>query len=636
MWACHHLEGILGNYCKLGVFFLLGFIALYVAHILKFDSPSNNVASVWVVDDNVKIGPIRGNVIEKNRYRNVIKNRYKNQNHIWDGSNRVVSLKGARNEYVAFQIVIEGPGKKLSNICVEATDLIGPTIIQSEKNISLYKEWYVNVETPSWVIKSLGKGWYPDALIPLGKNGMKDRLEIPGPVNNVPGQQNQAVWVDIYIPKTAKSGEYTSIILVKSESGELFEELNINLFIWDFSIPDQKNIDAYVGAYGNFEEKWSEEKRLRAYQLAHQHRLTIGACYIKPELSIKSGKLINIDWSSYDQRMEKYLDGSAFTEQYGYSGPSEGIPISFILLPFDNHNNHSWPLDNRLAHTKEYENIFIQAGKEFQTHFNEKGWAKTRLTSWFNGLDEFDLDQLEDVEYFGKLIKKCGNRKIEYRIDIDDFPSMGPDMLMERLGPLVDIWNFQGRAFDHKRAKIIQERYNSDIWFYQAPEPFVGTELIDGETIGLRTWGWIAWKYELDGFGPWSAFNKSIIGWDNPITYRVGDRVWNGDGLLIYSGEKFGLVDEVFPSIRLKSFRRGIQDYEYMALLTKIFNMGRPLANEIVNSIMKEALVYKKRNDTIHKGRWSHRAEGWSNARIKLGDTIHSKIMSNSSKNIHN
>src|SRR5205807_6766340 len=44
---------------------------------------------------------------------------------------------------------------------------------------------------------------------------------------------------------------------------------------------------------------------------------------------------IQFDWTSYDARLGKYLDGSAFTEKYGYSGPGYGVPTELLILPFD-------------------------------------------------------------------------------------------------------------------------------------------------------------------------------------------------------------------------------------------------------------------------------------------------------------
>ncbi len=77
------------------------------------------------------------------------------------------------------------------------------------ESVELFKEWYLNITRRSAQDYSLGTGWYPDALIPAtrwsGKLFPKSYIlpfDIPDLLNNIgPEQQNQAVWVDVYVPK---------------------------------------------------------------------------------------------------------------------------------------------------------------------------------------------------------------------------------------------------------------------------------------------------------------------------------------------------------------------------------------------------------------------------------------------------
>jgi hypothetical protein len=66
----------------------------------------------------------------------------KESNLIWDGSARRVSLKAARDETVAFQIVIERTGEKLSNVMVAPWELTGPKGAKvSLDSVDLFREW---------------------------------------------------------------------------------------------------------------------------------------------------------------------------------------------------------------------------------------------------------------------------------------------------------------------------------------------------------------------------------------------------------------------------------------------------------------------------------------------------------------
>jgi hypothetical protein len=72
----------------------------------------------------------------------------------------------------------------------------------------------------------------------------------------------------------------------------------------------------------------------------------------------------------------------------------------------------------------------------------------------------------------------------------------------------------------------------------------------------MRAWCWRAWLGGADGIVPWNTI-RGMEAWDRaePLT-------------VFYVGRKFG-VDEPFPSLRLKAFRRGQQDMEYLLLLAR-------------------------------------------------------------------
>ena len=73
---------------------------------------------------------------------------------------------------------------------------------------------------------------------------------------------------------------------------------------------------------------------------------------------------------------------------------------------------------------------------------------------------------------------------------------------------------------------------------------------------GMRAWCWRAWTTGADAIVPWNTV-RGMEAWDRaePLT-------------VFYPGRKFGL-NEPFESLRLKAFRRGQQDVEYMILLAR-------------------------------------------------------------------
>ncbi len=74
--------------------------------------------------------------------------------------------------------------------------------------------------------------------------------------------------------------------------------------------------------------------------------------------------------------------------------------------------------------------------------------------------------------------------------------------------------------------------------------------------VGMRAWCWRAWVAGADAIVPWNTV-QGMEAWDRaePLT-------------VFYVGKKFGR-NEPFDCLRLKAFRRGEQDVEYMTLLAR-------------------------------------------------------------------
>ena len=92
----------------------------------------------------------------------------------------------------------------------------------------------------------------------------------------------------------------------------------------------------------------------------------------------------------------------------------------------------------------------------------------------------------------------------------------------------------------------------------------------------------------------------------------------NGNALLIYSPGIVPNVGGVCPSIRLKTMRNGVQEYEYMRLLSEL-DKNTDRVDKIVNSIINQPFG---RNSIGNLDVWSYDAEQWDQSRIKLGELI--------------
>jgi Domain of unknown function (DUF4091) len=160
------------------------------------------------------------------------------------GSQTDIKLFAARGEYESFQIGIKAPQGGLTNGNVSISDLSGPdSSVISKANITLYREHYVPVNNTSrkWEGGSnqpLPSGLYADALIPFVNPDTKAELkgnELDAVPFKLDGGKNQPIWIDVFVPRNAKPGEYTGQYTVTSDQGSVTGK--ISLKVWNFELP---------------------------------------------------------------------------------------------------------------------------------------------------------------------------------------------------------------------------------------------------------------------------------------------------------------------------------------------------------------------------------------------------------------
>jgi hypothetical protein len=225
--------------------------------LLPLNSFASNISAVWANDggDKVTKDELRATLRKENLTGKVI-------NRTWNGQS--ITLYGARNEVVSFNLVLEAGFASASNISVVFDTLTGPngSVIHStaasgngvfnwvNRPIELFYTRYLQIQGLSF----FGYGKFESNIplrfeLPAGKTGWTNRPDhdqfypdILVPLElvkqfNIGAGQNEGVWADVYIPKSAVPGVYSGNVLV-SEAGTVTHTVPVQLTVYNFSLPD--------------------------------------------------------------------------------------------------------------------------------------------------------------------------------------------------------------------------------------------------------------------------------------------------------------------------------------------------------------------------------------------------------------
>ncbi len=460
---------------------------------------------------------------------------YLASNHLWNARAKEIRLHSARNEFVSFQILIKGKTSVRPSMSFDAT---------SSRNIRVEFGRYADVSTKSVPL--------PDH-IPLG--GVEDRDVSP----------SQSLHAEVYVPHDTPSGDHDGTLTLTSEGQTL--ALKVRLHVWDFTLPDSLSFLPEMNCYG------LPANERDYYRLAHKHRTVLNRVPYSQRGEVAEGCAPvwdgrKLDWTAYDRRFGPYLDGSAFADL-----PRKGMPIECFYLPL----NENWPTPIEpnyngdywadRAFTPNYRRDFVEASRQFAEHLHGKHWNETLFHGFFNGKNDFKrngwsrgsspwlLDEPANFQdfwalrYFATAFHEGvnaagpGTAKVVFRADISR-----PQWQRDSLDGLLD-YNVVGSAVRSYR-RIVMDRKEAE---QQIVVEYGSANPIEESNMQAVGWSLDSWAIGTDGVLPWQTIGRAES-WEE------------ADTLSLFYPSKNG--NEPVPSVRLKAFRRGQQDVEYLTLLS--------------------------------------------------------------------
>ncbi|MGM0576003.1 MAG: glycoside hydrolase domain-containing protein [Myxococcota bacterium] len=570
-------------------------------------APAMAAPSVWAVDDGEKI---KRGATDTPLEQGI-------DNAVWAPGD-AIRLFALRNETVAFQVVVDGDDSGLSDVTVDLERLTGPggAVLANDpgatdptrfvgRTIERFVEHYVYIERVSggpWP-GSLGwlggsppegdwTGWVPDALIPV---------EVapswaPYPLQ-VPAGQNRAIWFDVTVPKGQAPGVYQGQVVVAS-GGQSVATLPVEVEVHAETLPDwpAKTMLYYNQANLNQSFGWegAQTARDHLFQLLHRHRIT-------PMHSAH-------DTSELD-RSTTALDGSLYTPAMGYEGPAEGRADDVLAMGV--YGGYGEPDGGDLAQVEAIADALAAQGVIDDVDAFVYAIDESCGSSWGQGWQD--------------LLATSSNPNVQ------DFVDVGWTCSSPAQDQPVDIAMKLASHFDAAEAAGAGS-YGKRVWVYNGVQPFSGSMLTDTDAVSLRVNGWLSemagierWFYWSGTF--WNDWNNGGLGAYDPFveseTFHNQHGEWaNGDGVLVYPGtlqsfpESSVGMNGIIASIRLKNWRRGIQDAGYLQL-ARAQNPAEAdaIATDLIPAALSEATPEVAPS-------WSASGAAFFDARAALADVI--------------
>ncbi len=461
-------------------------------------------------------------------------------------------IAAARNEFEAFQVVVTGPA---TGVSAQVSALQGPGKLD---DVKLYRVDLINLTNASSVDGGLGQ--WPDALVP-------DVDDVVGEKRNafpfdVKSGESRAIWVDVHVPPDAKAGVYTGSVTITSAEGQA--NVPVTLVVWDFTLPSTSSLrSSFALYYGDLAAGHGIQAgndaalRARYAQLGLDHHISMSSIADDGHQG---------DFGHFEQFYGGLVSGTAPTRLPGA----------------------------KLTSVK-----FVGDGSSVDQHKQWADYAKGK--GWFDRLFDYTCDEPPLTCSWSDINARTGAVhaadpafKTLVTTDVWDTDANG---VTDGIDIMVPVVNFiddkpgnehagdQRPKFDGFLAKSSQK----ELWLYQScmshgcggtvdignpsasDEYFTGwpSYMIDASAPRNRAMEWISFIEKASGELYWeTGFAFGHDAWSNQWDFSG-----NGDGTLFYPGTPSrigGQTDIPVASIRLKMIREGMEDYEYLKLLSDL------------------------------------------------------------------
>ncbi|MCX7935659.1 MAG: DUF4091 domain-containing protein, partial [Planctomycetota bacterium] len=372
---------------------------------------------------------------------------------------------------------------------------------------------------------------------------------------------------------------------------------DIALEVRAFALPSRATFLCEMNTYGMPD---SVADYIRLQEIAYEHRLHVnilhyghhsaapGARKCVLDMRLASGRRMDEKryndiqpgataafWDDFAEAFGPLLTGQHFADKHRGAVPLPGFYLTF---------HESWPLHVRaffngdpdayraFASHPEYARTFVailqdfirtaQAAKweaGFQVYLNNKGSLREKEKApWV--LDEpASYWDYRALAYYADLVRQAKGERcpinLRYRLDISR-----PEFARGELDGKADLWVVSTSAMKAYQ-RLVNDRMEQEklqVWLYGAPSPAEET------SRAIHAWALECYRLGASGLVPW----QTVV--------RDPRALAEADPLALFILDSSSGRTRALSSLRLKAFRRGQQDIEYLELLRQRRNLTRP------------------------------------------------------------
>lgn len=587
--------------------------------LLAVPSYAGNIVASWANDGSYKLA-------RQDRYPLGVSTNTLSTN--WDGV--TAKLYGARNESLGLVVYLGAGASDATNVNLSlshftgpGSDIYSPTVSSmsvfdwSDRNVEIFYVRYLQIKGKSrlmvdpseyeerhspvrwrrpYTVGGNGQGspsglytdipdhdkFYPEILIPYEA--------VAASSFTIAASSSQAIWIDVFVPKGQTPGDYTATLNIY-EGVTLSTSMPITLHVYNFTLPDEPSFKMvghisdtgistrHFGSVGTFgvEPGYSVRKRYR--QMLKRHKF--------------AGVTDNMDLGTGDRpyrENENTLNGNLFSSTTGY-GSAPGIDTGFGIYFIGTYGQHytGWAGETNTT-------TFCSHVDNWATWFRDN-YPTTKAYLYLT-------DEPSDLTLTNKwstwMSTACAHTatyRLKSLVTVShNSANSGAPYLTTPVST-----SYMGASSSTITTVVSSYTTNqTEAWFYNSYSPWTGLTMTEADGYepreiplgaykkGIRNWFYWMTTYftnENNAYCRSGTYKTNNDIWNNAQTFGCTDSLAynttrgmqdyqfaNGDGVMMYpltdtqdTSNNYGLPGPA-ASWRLKMFRRGIQDVDYLVM----------------------------------------------------------------------